>query len=266
MIFLYYVLDEETGCGDPNCPGKPNCNGRGYCNPGYEPPICTDCHVGWTGPACDDPCIHGYQNGSLCVCNTTCHHGAGCNIECSSNGVCNDKFECFCDPLVGWSGTYCEVPGCPRHPENDIECSGHGDCNSEDRTCSCFAGWMGVACHIADCQGEPNCYDRGVCDEWNFDPPKCQNCSGNWMGLACNDPCVNGTETPMNSGNCECDPGYAGVGCDSECSGHGLVKNKECECDYVTGWKGDLCDIPGCAGLNKLDCSDRGNIFITCLV
>jgi hypothetical protein len=51
--------------------------------------------------------------------------------------------------------------------------------------------------------------NRGVCDEWNFDPPKCQNCSGNWMGLACNDPCVNGTETPMNSGNCECDPGYA---------------------------------------------------------
>jgi hypothetical protein len=40
------------------------------------------------------------------------------------------------------------------------------------------------------------------------------------------------------------------------------LKNKECECDYVTGWKGDLCDIPGCAGLNKLDCSDRGNIFI----
>jgi hypothetical protein len=83
-----------------------------------------------------------------------------CDIKCSGNGECDDGGDCFCDPLIGWSGAYCEVPGCPRHPENDIECSGHGDCNSEDRTCSCFAGWMGVACHIADCPGEPNCYEH----------------------------------------------------------------------------------------------------------
>lgn len=80
------------------------------------------------------------------------------------------------------------------------------------------------------------------------------------MGPACNDPCVNGTETPINSGLCECDPGFAGLGCNSECSEHGKIESGKCKCDYVTGWKGDLCDIPGCPGLFNLDCSDRGII------
>ena len=63
---------------------------------------------------------------------------------------------------------------------------------------------------------------------------------------------------PMDSGNCSCDPGWAGVSCDSECSEHGNITNGECECFYDDGWKGPLCDIPGCPGLNKLDCSGRG--------
>ena len=62
----------------------------------------------------------------------------------------------------------------------------------------------------------------------------------------------------MNSGNCLCNPGWAGVSCDSECSEHGNITNGECECFYDDGWKGPLCDIPGCPGLNKLDCSGRG--------
>ena len=70
---------------------------------------------------------------------------------------------------------------------------------------------------------------------------------------------------PMNSGNCSCDPGWAGVSCDSECSEHGnITQAGECECYYDDGWKGPLCDIPGCPGLDKLDCSGRGmlvNVF-----
>lgn len=42
------------------------------------------------------------------------------------------------------------------------------------------------------------------------------------------------------------------------CSGNGKIVNGECECDYATGWKGALCDRPGCPGLNKTDCSGRG--------
>ena len=65
----------------------------------------------------------------------------------------------------------------------------------------------------------------------------------------------------MNSGNCSCEPGWAGVGCDSECSENGIIQNEECICDYVTGWKGRVCDIPGCPGLNNEDCSGRGNTY-----
>jgi hypothetical protein len=67
------------------------------------------------GPACDDVCLHGTPNSNhtICNCDQICHHGKGCDIECSGNGVChsNGSGLCYCDPLVGWSGTYCEIPG-----------------------------------------------------------------------------------------------------------------------------------------------------------
>lgn len=67
----------------------------------------------------------------------------------------------------------------------------------------------------------------------------------------------------MDSGNCSCDPGWAGVSCDSECSEHGSINEaEECECFYNDGWKGPLCDIPGCPGLYKLDCSGRGEFIL----
>ena len=145
---LYYV---GSDCGTPDCPGEPNCNGQGHCNTTFDPPKCTDCDIGWTGRACNDPCIHGKPDPTwlTCLCNTTCYHGSGCNIQCSGNGVCDASYACFCDPLTGWSGTYCEVPGCPRNPTTNVECSNHGDCNSQTKKCKCDRGWTGAACHIA---------------------------------------------------------------------------------------------------------------------
>ena len=75
------------------------------------------------------------------------------------------------------------------------------------------------------------------------------------MGEACNDPCVHGVQQPMDSRNCVCDPGWAGVGCDSECSGHGEVIQGLCKCDKA--WRGTLCDNPGCPGIGE-DCSGHG--------
>ena len=66
----------------------------------------------------------------------------------------------------------------------------------------------------------------------------------------------------MNSGNCSCNTGWAGISCDSMCSENGIIDNGECECFYDEGWKGPLCDIPGCPGLFKLDCSGRGKVLV----
>ena len=197
------------------------------------------------------------MSNTVCECNTTCWHGRGCNIECSNHGECDNNWMCHCDYMAGWSGTYCEIPGCPRVSVDDPECSNHGDCNSQLHECECYAGWSGAACHIPDCPGNPDCNLRGYCND-STNPPRCTNCSVDWMGSACDEPCLHGSQIPMDSGNCMCEPGWTGTGCNSECSENGVIVNKSCICDYDTGWKGSLCNIPGCPGLFFLDCSGRG--------
>ena len=111
-----------------------------------------------------------------------------------------------------------------------------------------------LGCDISDCPGAPNCFNRGYCNV-SVSPPICQRCMSGWMGPACDDPCTHGVQQPMDSGVCVCDPGYVGVGCDSECSGHGKVIKGACEC--FVGWRGNVCDNPGCPGLDK-DCTGHG--------
>ena len=75
------------------------------------------------------------------------------------------------------------------------------------------------------------------------------------MGPACNDPCTHGEQIPMDSGNCVCEPGWVGVGCNSECSEHGKVVKGTCQCDV--GWRGTYCENPGCPGIGR-DCTGHG--------
>lgn len=104
------------------------------------------------------------------------------------------------------------MPGCPYDPQwANEDCSGrtHGECITENNLyiCECSQLWEGSACHIPDCPGDPeDCYERGTCNT-TTGSPMCTNCSAGWMGPACNDPCVHGTQTPMDSGNCICEPG-----------------------------------------------------------
>ena len=141
---LLFCVFSGRDCGEPDCPGDPECSGQGYCDPLTDPPRCTSCHSGWFGPACDEPCVFGHHDvtNTMCECNTTCMHGDGCNVQCSDHGVCDAGGECYCEPLSGWWGPYCEAPGCPRHETTLLECSGHGDCNSEKHECECFGGWQ----------------------------------------------------------------------------------------------------------------------------
>ena len=97
------------------------------------------------GPACDDVCLHGVpdEENTECICSQTCWNSTGCNIECSEHGSCDENGDCVCDYLLGYSGTYCEVPGMlvgirvgvgvvVRYWNStgcDIECSDHGSCD-----------------------------------------------------------------------------------------------------------------------------------------
>ena len=98
---------------------------------------------------------------------------------------------------------------------------------------------------------------QGFCNK-SSNPPTCTNCIAGWMGPACEDPCTNGTQVPMDSGNCVCDPCFTGRGCNVECTGHGICVGNKCQCDQLTGWRGSLCEVPGCPGSNGKDCSGNG--------
>ena len=241
-------------CGTVDCPAEPDCNLRGTCIIHVNGPKCVNCSKGWMGPECNDPCVHGVQqpmNSGFCKCDP-CYGGRGCDSLCLGRGECKLNKTCFCDQEVGWRGNVCQIPGCPGL---DRDCSGHGNCNAALHHCTCNEGWAGKACDIPDCPGAPDCFDRGFCNVL-LQVPTCQNCSLGYMGPACNDPCINGLQVPMDSGNCECFPGYSGVGCDSECSQHGYILNGTCQC--AKAWRGTLCDIPGCPGMND-DCSGHGS-------
>ena len=243
----------DQDCSTPDCPGEPNCNGRGECVINGSSPVCLNCSVGWMGKGCDEPCVHGSQepiDSGLCQCEP-CWSGKGCDVLCMGRGKCQNN-TCLCDYLKGWRGSVCEIPGCPGDGK---DCSGNGDCNGANHKCTCFNGWTGIGCHIPDCPGAPDCFNRGYCNS-SVDPPVCQNCNKGWMGPACSDPCKYGEQTPMDSGNCTCWPGYTGVGCDSECSEHGKVVSGKCQCRE--GWRGTLCDNPGCPGV-ELDCTGHGD-------
>ncbi|XP_071506024.1 uncharacterized protein [Diadema antillarum] len=258
-IHLCYCNPGWAGadCSVPDCAGDPDCNGNGQCSPARDPPECV-CSTGWMGRACEEECLHGnatvIDGTFICMCEP-CWVGQGCNVLCSGYGACNSEEQrCDCDPMLGWRGDFCQIPGCPGI---GTDCSGHGDCNSAIHECTCYPGWSGVACHEPDCPGEPDCYDRGFCNTTR-DPPTCTNCSVGYMGSDCNEPCVKGIQQPMDSGICVCDPGWVGTSCDSECSGHGKVVNNVCHCDFDSGWRGEFCDNPGCPGID-VDCSDHGS-------
>ncbi len=211
------------------------------------------CFSGWMGPGCNDICTHGVQepmNSGICKCDS-CFAGKGCNSLCMGRGTCGGDGKCICDPLSGWRGDVCEMPGCPGI---GTDCTGHGDCNAATRECTCNEGWTGLGCEIPDCPGAPDCFNRGTCDA-SSDPPKCRSCIAGWMGPDCNSPCVHGVQTPMDSGNCTCEKGWVGVGCDSECSEHGVIINGKCHCDV--GWRGHACENPGCPGYGS-DCTGHG--------
>lgn len=69
----------------------------------------------------------------------------------------------------------------------------------------------------------------------------------------------------MDSGNCVCELGWVGVGCDSECLEYGMIVSDKCQCDV--GWCGMFCENFGCLGDGQ-DCFGNGecnSVFYMCI-
>lgn len=232
-------ISSHQQCRAPICTGS--CFGNGVC---VEDNAC-DCFKGYSGPTCQQECLH----------------------KCHARGTCQTNLTCVCD--AGFKGSECqfgeneEIPvptnDCPGYPM----CSGKGKCLGH--VCHCNLGYSGANCSVhifADCVG--SCRDHGEtcilgkcicargysgkdcglvigCRSKNF-------CSGNGI-------CVDNTE------NCVCKPGWEGsdcsirTSCPESCSTHGVcLGNGTCACD--SNFFGSGCDVV--RGSCPAQCSGAG--------
>ena len=149
------------------------CSGAGECT----------CSADWVGETCDEPCLNGSNIDGICVCDSACNHGVGCQLVCSGHGSCHNN-TCQCDFFAGFHGAHCDIPGCPGWPEL---CDGHGTCNTAKRQCTCDPGFLGLGCETPNCPGEPDCNGvQATCVlVGEQDTPECTNCAYPYYGDGC---------------------------------------------------------------------------------
>ena len=241
-----------VACQIPDCTGTPDCNGvNSTCK---EPPLggdprCFDCEFPYTGDSCEYKCIHGSSIRSLdgvwtCSCDL-CYYGVACDTLCSEHGSCvNGTCDCGFD---GYRGDFCQTKGCPGY---DVDCTGHGNCNSFTSECLCNQGWEGIGCQTAYCPQD--CNGAGSCDVINNEP-QC-TCNSTYFGTACQFNCGHGS---YNGETCDCDPCYGDFYCTELCSGTGNCTDADtCDCGF-NGGRGDYCQLPGCSGWEE-NCGGNG--------
>ncbi len=91
------------------------------------------------------------------ICGVCGQHGESCcgaHGQCSNHGVCSAQFK-TCKCNVGWTGFDCALS---QHTCDGVSCGLRGSCVEEDGSavCVCEEGWAGTRCE------RPRCHDRGV--------------------------------------------------------------------------------------------------------
>ena len=277
--------------------GEP-CNGHGQCLANatcacaasraaghWNGSACTECAVGWFGPACD----------------RTCPKGAGSAQVCGGHGWCREATEmCVCarDPDSGFwdlqsNCTECEPqyygPACRGVCPGGAcgACSGHGACDagrSGSGACTCAPHWRGAACeectagrYGAECEEQcpagarpgdgQTCSGHGHCSDGVQGTGECacgrSATGGFWEGDAC-DECLEGYFGPNCTGAC---PGPAGRPCHAP---HGACldgRNGTGVCMCPPGYGGVACALQcptttgePCNGHGA--CGDRGGALV----
>lgn len=99
-------------------------------------------------------------------------------------------------------------------------CNGHGSCNEETSTCSCYEGW-GALTDITFYRA-PDCSAR-ICPNGRAwaDVPTSSKAAHNYIE------CSNRGSCNRKTGECTCFTGFTGSACDkticpNDCSGHGV--------------------------------------------
>jgi hypothetical protein len=244
-----YFDHTDCACEDVryNCPN--DCNGHGVCD--YSTGVCA-CNDGY-GSASD---VAEYKalDCSQRSCPVAVAWGgvatsavsARSKRECAGTGICNRLTgECVC--RTGFSGSACELAGCPN------ECSGNGRCvsNSEvcveadvaplDDTavtygaraedvawdaeriygCVCDSSWeVGLASgqlqvpefHGSDCSRR-RCPSGDDPVTTEVDETDCEGVNGGAAGNLCYVPCANRGVCDETTGTCTCNVGFGGQAC-----------------------------------------------------
>jgi hypothetical protein len=152
------------------CTGNPCdsqfCSGHGVCNPTNGQCACDSRWYGSDAYTCNlQQCPTNNATGLMCSANATCNAASGVTGTCRGN--CNANTG-VCTCAAGYSGTACELKGCPT--VGGLPCSGQGNCTAEG-VCVCNPGFIGTSCSIRDCPstggGKCSGSSQGTCDSSN---------------------------------------------------------------------------------------------------
>jgi tenascin len=241
-----------------------------YCRAGFSPPACAskECPSQCSGHGvCDDETD---PNVPKCACDAgfggeDCSEAACCDPTCSGHGTCKTG-RCHCDK--GFFG-----PGCAEKPDDAKaalaaeksvcettlrQCSGRGDCDEVNATCTCDEGFRGRFCEKKSCK--KGCSERGTCQ----DDGTCK-CDEGFAGKFCQrKACPNNCNGRgyCIAGTCFCRAGWEGIGCaarscPNDCSSMGVCKSGVCAC--LNGYSGADCATAPCPGwIGGQQCSGHG--------
>eukprot|EP00756_Hemistasia_phaeocysticola_P048249 Hpha_TRINITY_DN22680_c0_g1::TRINITY_DN22680_c0_g1_i1::g.192704::m.192704 len=173
------------------------------CEPRWAGDMCEECAEGWFGPECGQQCPGG-------ACKACSGHGE-CDDGTTGTGVC----ACYSNSTFGyWNGDACSTcsdtwggAACTTKCES---CGVGGRCDQYTAKCACSPGWSVVS------------------------SPPCSECvpgrAKSSDGLQCVSPCPGELDSGAECGGhggcgvdatCECDTGWWGGGCGSECPCYG---------------------------------------------
>ena len=142
-------------------------------------------------------------------------------------------------------GRGCEGGDCPGDPD----CSGRGNCilASPPYCSNCSAGWIGKACEIRCVHGKADPTNPTLCI--------CDKC---YTGISCDQLCSGRKGASCVNGVCKCGfDGWRGQVCErfgcpganeKDCSGHGTCNSATHVCDCDPGYAGIGCQNFTCPG------------------